>query len=321
MKSILVFIDGTICDTQHRHHLRDTPDFYSRESILADQLVPGSTECLVKLAEQYEIVYIGSRPSYTLIDTEEWLEINRFPEGFLFLAEYQDERLEMVRQLSGRHDFIAGIGDRWDDNVLHTELGCLSIILREYRGDWENVSRRICHYHQQLKVSENRTRLTGKVEGLARVCTLLFSQYSEDLWGVYHRAVKDMAERTREARRFEDLALFDQYGLDPADLRDAAKLDEILREANWENNPVFGLQNFELMEAKPDRYVHKVTRCLYAELWKEQGKPEMGYQIHCRSDEAWWDHPAWNPEVRFEQPETLMKGSPACIFIQYLLKK
>jgi hypothetical protein len=130
--------------------------------------------------------------------------------------------------------------------------------------------------------------------------------------------VLEMAENTRQTRQAEDLASLAQHGLDPGDLRDVARWDAILREEDWENNPVYGLQRFELVEATPSRYVHKVKSCYYAELWKKHGKPDIGYQIHCRTDMAWWDKPAWNPKVRFEQPKTLMQGDDFCLFIQTL---
>jgi hypothetical protein len=44
-----------------------------------------------------------------------------------------------VRKLRDSFDFAAGIGDRWDDNELHLELGCLSIILQEHAGNWATV--------------------------------------------------------------------------------------------------------------------------------------------------------------------------------------
>ena len=72
------------------------------------------------------------------------------------------------------------------------------------------------------------------------------------------------------------------------------------------------------VETSEKRYTFKVTRCRYAELWKKQGHPEIGYQIHCHTDQVWWDKPAWNPQVRFEQPKTLMQGDDYCLFIQYL---
>lgn len=318
MKAILVFIDGTTCDTRPRHSLIGTPDFYRRDRMLEDRAVQGSIKCLNELAQRYEIVYIGARPDSTRQYTEEWLEKMGYPKGALYLAESQKDRLSLIKEMDGRFDFIAGIGDRWDDNELHSEIGCLSIILQEYEGGWDTVTDRIDKYHRKWKMEENRIHLKGKVEGLARVCPLLLSRYGDQLWEAYLGSVLEMAENTREERREEDLASFAQYGLDPEDLRDAAKWDKFLHEEDWENNPVYGLQDFELVEATKHRYVHKVTRCLYADLWKEHGKSEIGYQIHCRTDIAWWDRPAWNSKVRFEQPKTLMQGDDYCLFIQSL---
>ena len=287
MKAILVFVDGTICDTRARHHLLNTPDFFQRERILEDQVIQGSVKCLNELAQRYEIVYIGARPDSTREYTEEWLRKMEYPKGALFLAESQEERLCLIKEMVGKFDFIAGIGDRWDDNELHSEIGCLSIILQEYEGKWDTVPGRIDKHHRKCKVEENRIHLRGKVEGLARVCPLLLSKYGEQLWEAYLGSVLEMAENTREKRREEDLAAFAQYNLDPTDLRDAPKLDIFLREEDWENNPAYGLQNFELVEATKNRYVFRETYCLYAELWKQLDKPEIGYQIHCRTDMAW----------------------------------
>lgn len=318
MKALLVFIDGTISDGRQRYSLFGQPEFYRGENILNDRAVPGSASCLQELARRYAIVYIGARPAFTQPATQEWLEQEGFPAGPVYLAETQEERLALVTEIGSQYDFIAGIGDRWDDNELHAELGCLSIILEEHAGRWENVAGRIDRYYRQRKVRENEIRLQGKIEGLARLCSLLHSQHGDEMWETFHAAVLEMAERTREARREEDLESFSKYGLNPADLRDAARWDAILREEDWENDTSYGLQENVLVEATPRRYEFKVRRCMYAELWKEHGKPEFGYQIHCRNDAAWWDRPAWNPQVRFEQPKTLMRGDECCVFIQSL---
>jgi hypothetical protein len=140
MPAILVFIDGTICDDRQRYHLGiGTSEFYRREEVLKDVAVPGSASCLEKLARRYELVYIGARPVSTLPVTEEWLAQMGFPPGPVYLGKTQVERLAVVRDLRGKFDFVAGIGDRSDDNELHLEIGCLSIILREYAGDWPSV--------------------------------------------------------------------------------------------------------------------------------------------------------------------------------------
>ncbi len=318
MKAILVFIDGTICDTRSRNTLISTPDFYRRDRILADRAVPGSIECLNALSPKYKIVYIGARPEFTHLYTKEWLEKKGYPKGDIYLAESQANRLQIIEEIKRRFDFIAGIGDRWDDNELHSEIGCLSIILKEYGGKWDTVTARIDQHYRKTKLEENRLQLIGKIEGLARVCPLLLSRYGEQLWEAYHVAVFEMAENSRETRRAEALASFAQFNLDPTDLRDAARWDELTREEDWENNSVYGLQHFELVEATKLRYVHKVTLCYYADLWKNHTRADIGYQIHCRTDFAWWDRPAWNSAVRFEQPKTIMQGDDYCLFIQSL---
>lgn len=320
MKAILVFIDGTICDTRQRHHLEGTSGFFQRENILKDLAVPGSVSALQELASIYEIVYIGARSPISALTTREWLDLNEFPQGEILLHEEQSGRLELVRQAAERYGFLAGIGDRWDDNDLHRSVGCLSIILQEFAGDWTKVVKTITEYEKENLISLNKIRLEGKMEGLARVCPLLRSKYGDDLWEAYHAAVHEMAESSRDSRRAEDLASFQQYQLSPENLADVARWQELTNEEDWRNDPLFGLQERELAECSPNRYVHKVTRCYYADLWKVHGLAEIGYQIHCATDAAWWDHPAWNPNVRFEQPQTLMQGADSCIFIQYIPK-
>jgi len=129
MKAILVFIDGTICDTRPRHHLVGIPAFYQPKEMLRDMPVPGSIQALQELAQRYAIVYMGARPALALPTTEEWLRKVGFPKGPIYLAETQAGRLVLARDIGTQYDFVAGIGDRWDDNELHAELGCASIIL------------------------------------------------------------------------------------------------------------------------------------------------------------------------------------------------
>lgn len=143
MKAVLVFIDGTICSARHRHHLMGIPEFYKREEMLKDAATLGSVQCVQELAQRYAIVYIGARPASTLSYTEEWLDNMGFPKGPVYLAPTQEERLALVKDLRHRFDFVAGIGDRWDDNELHLEIGCLSIILKEHEGNWDTVRKHL----------------------------------------------------------------------------------------------------------------------------------------------------------------------------------
>lgn len=320
MKAILVFIDGTISDSRARYHLSGSDSFNDRGQILTDKVVPGSVECLRKLSSEYVIVYIGARPFSAKDATIEWLSVNDYPEGPVHLGNSQKDRLTIIRQVKNEFDFIAGIGDRWDDNELHTELGCLSIILKEHEGDWGSVAGRIEAHQKDLVIKKNQAFVAGKVEGLARVCPLLLKKYGASMWDMYQESVRELAESSREERRKEDLGSFKQHGLDPANLSQMAAWYKLLDGENRETEPLFGLQDREVIESSQSRYVEKVTRCYLAELWKKHGLPEIGYQIHCRTDAAWWDRPAWNPEIRFEQPQTLMQGNDSCIFIQYIPK-
>ena len=138
-KAVLVFIDGTICDDRHRLYLYDTEEFNNVEHVLKDTAVPGSVECLKELSEYYEIIYIGARSEDRKELTVKWLINNGFPCGEVYLAEEQKERLAIAGELSKTYNIAAGIGDRWDDNELHLHLGCLSIILEEYAGNWDTV--------------------------------------------------------------------------------------------------------------------------------------------------------------------------------------
>jgi soluble P-type ATPase len=139
MKAVLVFIDGTICDRSSQLHLMGTPAFYERAAILEGLPVAGSVLCLQELNNIYKLIYIGARPASALHFTQEWLENMGFPRGPVYLASSQEERLTIVKDLRSKIDFVAGIGDRWDDNELHLEIGCLSIIVKEHAGNWDTV--------------------------------------------------------------------------------------------------------------------------------------------------------------------------------------
>ena len=145
MKSILVFIEGTITGFGTRANLFGTPQFYDDAEIMKDTVSNGSVTCMNELAQIYDIVYIGARPSTTLIVTQKWLKTNGFPDGEIVFGCNQSKRMEQIKELKKRKEFFAGIGDRWDDNELHLELGCISIILKECEGNWDIVRKYLLH--------------------------------------------------------------------------------------------------------------------------------------------------------------------------------
>lgn len=143
MKAILVFIDGTTCDMRHRISVQGSAEFYSNENIMKDVPTAGSVECMNELAEKYHLIYIGARPSQYEEITRKWYLANGFPDGKVYCGKSQTERMDIVKELKKEYSFYAGIGDRWDDNELHLELGIKSFILQEWTPNWDIVRKYI----------------------------------------------------------------------------------------------------------------------------------------------------------------------------------
>lgn len=139
MYSILVFIDGTICDERHRVNLVGTSEFNSDDNILNDLPTKGSVECMTSLSKKYNLIYIGARPNNYVEITKKWLKKVGFPDSDVYLGKNQRERMQIAMELKAKNNFIAGIGDRWDDNELHLAMGCKSIILKEWEPNWDTV--------------------------------------------------------------------------------------------------------------------------------------------------------------------------------------
>jgi NADH:ubiquinone oxidoreductase subunit C len=161
MKAVLVFVDGVICDYRQRLHLNGTPDYTKREMIMKDAPTSDSVRCLLELSQRYQLVYMTARPETAKAATEEWLNAMNFPKGPLFVGPKQPDRLVLATALRQEFDFEAGIGARWEDNALHLELGCKSIILKEFEVDWEIVRKHLLGQehsalHQAMTLLEPR---------------------------------------------------------------------------------------------------------------------------------------------------------------------
>jgi len=55
-----------------------------------------------------------------------------------------------------------------------------------------------------------------------------------------------------------------------------------------------------------------VTRCRYAEYFKELGLPELGALFHCARDFAMIE--GFNPGIRLKRTQTIMEGASHCDF-------
>ena len=68
----------------------------------------------------------------------------------------------------------------------------------------------------------------------------------------------------------------------------------------------------DVKEASPERLSYDVTRCRYAETYKEMGLAEIGALLSCNRDAAFCE--GYNPAMTLERTETTMAGGRRCDF-------
>ncbi len=59
-------------------------------------------------------------------------------------------------------------------------------------------------------------------------------------------------------------------------------------------------------------FAFNVTRCRYAEMYRELGIPHLGPVLSCARDFALIE--GFNPLIRLTRTQTLMDGAPTCDF-------
>ncbi|HUL63175.1 MAG TPA: L-2-amino-thiazoline-4-carboxylic acid hydrolase [Burkholderiaceae bacterium] len=73
-----------------------------------------------------------------------------------------------------------------------------------------------------------------------------------------------------------------------------------------------GSLEIKMLEATDTKLDFNVTRCRYAEFYKELGLPELGYLFHCNRDFAMVQ--GFSSAVRLERTQTVMEGASHCDF-------
>jgi len=69
---------------------------------------------------------------------------------------------------------------------------------------------------------------------------------------------------------------------------------------------------FDLVEMTAGKITMNVTRCRYAEMYKELGMADLGFTLSCARDFAMVE--GFNPEIKLERTQTLMEGADHCDF-------
>ena len=70
--------------------------------------------------------------------------------------------------------------------------------------------------------------------------------------------------------------------------------------------------DIEWIDGKLETFAFNVTRCRYAELFRELGEPELGAVLLCELDNHIAE--AAGPEIELTRKQTLMQGASRCEF-------
>lgn len=68
----------------------------------------------------------------------------------------------------------------------------------------------------------------------------------------------------------------------------------------------------EVVERSASVFAFNVTRCRYAEMYKELGMRELGIHFSCARDYAFME--GFNPGIRFVRTHTILEGAKTCDF-------
>ncbi|MBP6775464.1 MAG: L-2-amino-thiazoline-4-carboxylic acid hydrolase [Gemmatimonadaceae bacterium] len=82
----------------------------------------------------------------------------------------------------------------------------------------------------------------------------------------------------------------------------------------WELNDALKI---DVLAQDEQRYDFNVTRCRYAEMYRELGIPELGAVLSCNRDFSLIE--GYNTDVTLTRTQTLMEGAACCDF-RYRLK-
>jgi hypothetical protein len=116
-------------------------------------------------------------------------------------------------------------------------------------------------------------------------------------------ATRELVVSTIRQLAAEDGARWGEaYGRDLAALKTVA--DEV-----WAGG---GSLEVEMVAASDVKLDFNVTRCRYAEFYKELGLTDLGYLLHCNRDFAMVE--GFNPDLNLTRTQTVMEGASHCDF-------
>lgn len=85
--------------------------------------------------------------------------------------------------------------------------------------------------------------------------------------------------------------------------------DDLQAFCNGLDRGCVGSHQWERVIDEPERIGYHYTRCMWAEVYRELGEPELGFVI-CAGDEP--AVKSCNPKLGFKRTQVLMNGDPVC---------
>jgi hypothetical protein len=73
-----------------------------------------------------------------------------------------------------------------------------------------------------------------------------------------------------------------------------------------------GALEIEVIEASDTAFDFDVTRCRYAETYREMGLGKIGHLLSCNRDGTFCE--GYDPNITLERNQTIMQGAPRCTF-------
>jgi hypothetical protein len=80
----------------------------------------------------------------------------------------------------------------------------------------------------------------------------------------------------------------------------------------YENWTADGALEMKVLEASPARFDFDITRCRYAETYKEMGLGKIGHLLSCNRDGTFCQ--GYDPTITLERKQTIMEGASCCTF-------
>lgn len=73
-----------------------------------------------------------------------------------------------------------------------------------------------------------------------------------------------------------------------------------------------GSLEIDVLEASEARFDFNVTRCRYAETYKEMGLGKIGHLLSCNRDGSFCE--GYDPRLKLDRAQTIMEGAKCCTF-------